>query len=539
MARAAQCLKAGLVDEAIWALREASRLRPGDALVQNDLGAACLQAGRLPEAIAAFREAVAANPRFAKAFLRMGLALEAQGNAEAAIRAYHDAARVQPSLTEAQFRAGNLLEILGQAAQAATAFRRAASSASKSPLGRIAAARLFVMQGREPEAERALRHLLALDPANAMAQDLLGNILVDVGRFAEARACFSRAIAAAPLLAGSYYDLVRCRPLGADDACLVARMRASLAQPGLDAAQRVRVHLALGKALDDFGDPAAAMRAFAEADALRRAIAPFDAHHFDEQVARVVALFTPERIARAAGLGSRDATPVFILGLPRSGTTLVEQVVSSHPDVAAGGELPFWEERGPAWDPAGPAAADASFLDAAIRDYGDVLRGIGRGAARVTDKMPPNLFWAGLIHLAFPRATILHCERDALDTAVSIHQTHFNPRRCMPTGGEALVGYVQAHRRLARHWRTVLPADRFVDVRYETLVGDPATEIRRIVAACGLGWDAACLAPERNARSIRTPSKWQARQPIHSGAVGRWRRYEPWLGPLAALAGQD
>jgi hypothetical protein len=164
-----------------------------------------------------------------------------------------------------------------------------------------------------------------------------------------------------------------------------------------------------------------------------------------------------------------------------------------------------------------------------------LLQSVASGAARVTDKMPLNFQWAGLIHLALPRATLIHCRRSPLDTALSIHQTHFNPRMWFPTGGAALVGYVQAYQRLCAHWRRVLPPERFIEIEYEALVDEPEPVIRRIVKASGLTWNSACLFPERNARAVKTPSKWQARQPIYRRAVGRWHSYEPWLGPLGAL----
>jgi hypothetical protein len=221
--------------------------------------------------------------------------------------------------------------------------------------------------------------------------------------------------------------------------------------------------------------------------------------------------------------------------MPRSGTTLVEQIVSSHPEVGAGGELNFWNERGAAWHRAGPAGSEAPFLAQAVADYLAVLRAVGPKAARVTDKMPFNFLWAGLIHLAFPRATIIHCRRAAIDTALSIHQTLFHPGLAFPTGGSKLVAYFRSYQRLTDHWRKVLPADRFIEVEYEDLTRDPEPEIRRIIAGCGLPWEDACLRPERNPRAVKTPSKWQTRQPIYRHSVERWRRYEPWLGPLSAL----
>jgi hypothetical protein len=157
----------------------------------------------------------------------------------------------------------------------------------------------------------------------------------------------------------------------------------------------------------------------------------------------------------------------------------------------------------------------------------------------VTDKMPFNFLWAGLIHLAFPRAVIIHCRRNPIDTALSIHQTHFHPGLAFPTGGPQLVDYFRGYRRLTDHWRGVLPADRFIEVDYEELTRDPEPMIRRIIAACGLAWNDACLRPECNPRTVKTPSKWQARQPIYRNSVARWQRYEPWLGPLRAFLDED
>jgi hypothetical protein len=224
--------------------------------------------------------------------------------------------------------------------------------------------------------------------------------------------------------------------------------------------------------------------------------------------------------------------------MPRSGTTLVEQIVSVHPEVRAGAELHFWNQRGAEWHRSDAAGNETPFLAKAAADYLGVLRTIAPRAARVTDKMPFNFLWAGLIHLAFPRAIIIHCRRAAIDTALSIHQTHFRPDLAFPTGGDELVAYFRDYHRLIGHWRSVLPADRFIEVDYEDLTRAPEPVIRRIIAACGLAWDDACMRPECNLRAVNTPSKWQARQPIYRTSVARWRRYEAWLGPLRALLDQ-
>ncbi|MGB6247682.1 MAG: sulfotransferase [Terriglobales bacterium] len=536
---ATKSLRAGRPGDAIAPLRDAALMQPSNAIIQHDLGLACLEVGRVPDAIAAFERAVASDPRYTDAYFRLGIALEKLGNIGGAIAAYDRATKLLPSLTEAWFRAGALAYTLGHRNQAIGCFRRAAVSGGNS-FSRLGKARALLIEDRNQEAEQALRETLVADPRNAMAYDLLGNLLSDFGRFDEARACFERAIAIAPLLAGSYYDLVRCRPVTSNknDNGLLQAMQAALATPGLEAGQRQRLHLAIGKAEEDLGDYDLAMQHFDAADAVRRGSASFDSAAFSIEIDRLIGRCTRELMARAPELGSSDATPVLIIGMPRSGTTLVEQIVSMHPEVGGGGELNFWNERGAAWQrPAGNETqfVVTDFLAKAVSDYLGVLRAIAPTAARVTDKMPFNFLWAGLIHLSFPRAIIIHCRRSAVDTALSIHQTHFHPSLAFPTGGAELVAYFRSYQRLIDHWRSVLPTDRFIEVDYEELTRAPEPVIRRMIAACGLEWHDACLRPESNPRAVKTPSKWQTRQPIYRTSVERWRRYEPWLGPLRAL----
>jgi len=536
LAQATHLLKTGRPRDAVVPLREAAKWLPGNAAILHDLGLACLECGQIGEAIDALRASVAIDPGFQDSYLKLGIALEMAGTAEGALAAYSKATQLRP-LPEATYRAANLLDNHGQADQASGMFRRAAADAPKTTLGRLAMARALLVENRDGEAEKALRKVLDIEPNNPVALELLANTLADAGRFADARRYFLRAIEQAPWLAGCYYDVVRCGRIGPGDAPeLVARMRATLESSALDPTQRVRVHLALGKVADDLGNYEEAMGHFDAAETVRNRIVHFDLGKFEARVDRLITHFTPELFAKTNEPVDDDPTPILILGLPRSGTTLVEQILSAHPDISGAGELSYWNECGSEWEQAEAPEAKAELRASAAKNYVRLLRSVTtRPAQRVTDKMPLNFQWAGLIHLVLPRATIVHCRRSPLDTALSIHQTHFNPRLLFPTGGAALVGFIRAYQRLCAHWSRVLPPERFIEIDYESLVNEPQPAIRRILDAAGLVWSDSCLFPERNARAVKTPSKWQARQPIYRHAIGRWNSYEKFLGPLASL----
>ncbi len=233
---------------------------------------------------------------------------------------------------------------------------------------------------------------------------------------------------------------------------------------------------------------------------------------------RLVTRFTREFFASHAGMAHGDATPVFILGMPRSGTTLTERIVTSHPDVGGGGELSFWNARGAAWENAGiqELEKEAALLRG---DYLRLLRGIAPDALRVTDKMPFNFLYIGLVHLLLPNARFIHCRRDPVDTCLSIHFTQFarNWEYSSDLGDLAL--YYRQYLRLMEHWRAVLPADRLLEIDYEETTSAPEATARRLIAFCGLEWDPACAKPERNSRPVLTASVWQVRTTDPTGAA--------------------
>lgn len=533
IARASQALEAGRNSEAVAILRQAASLYPRHPAPALELGKLLLNGGRPQEALPCIDHALALQPGVAQTQLHRGLALEQLGWHAEAAASYQRAIDLAPRLAEAHARLGVVLTMQEKRQEAAASFRRAFKLAPSTPLGQLSEAYGLMAEGKAVQAQAALCRTIALDPKNAPAHAELGKLLAEAGRAQEARAAFEQAVRLDPSAAGHYYELVRIRRLAETDRPLIERMQDTARRSDLQDIHRIMLELAIGRAFDDLGDAEQAMRHYLAANARKSRIRPLDRNMITKRVDWAISTFTPEYLAGRANGGNEDSTPIIILGMPRSGTTLVESVLASHSRVAAGQELPYWGRS------AKPIAAsggrpDGEALDGLAAAYLSVLRAIS-DAPHVTDKKPDNFFWAGLIHTAFPRARIVHCRRNALDTCVSILANFFAPRPDFSTAPGDLVYYYREYDRLMAHWRSVLPPDRFLEIDYETLVADPEPAIRRLLEFCGLDWEEACRHPERSGRTVNTPSLWQVRQPISAGSIGRWERYASWLGELMAL----
>jgi tetratricopeptide (TPR) repeat protein len=534
LARASQLRAEGRLREAIDAMRSAASLEPNNAQIVYDLGVICLEAGLPGDAAAAFRRAVQIKPNFAQAFWRLGMALEERGQFKAATGALRQAIALQPRLPEAQFRLGLLLEQQGHRREAGEHYRQVLSAGANVRLRRSAEARALLMEGRDAEAEEKLRRAVKLEPDDASALGLLAALLTNNGAFEESAHFYELALAQPGCVPDLYYHLVRCRKYAPQDSDIVERLRSASAKPLANPTARIRLHLALGKVLDDLGRYAEAMQAFDAAANIRASAWPADVSAFEQRVDEIVRHFSAELIESKRSSGNPDPTPVLIFGMPRSGTTLVEQIASAHPLVHGAGEVQFWNRTGARLESAG-MRVDGDFFSRAALTCMEYLRKHAGTVTRIIDKNPFNFLWAGLFHIAFPRGAMIHCRRNPIDTALSIHQTYFNETMDFPTGGEALVRYFRAYERLMEHWRHVLPQDRFLEVDYEDLTADPLLHSKRMIAHIGLEWDDCCLRPEMNSRRVKTASSWQVRQPIYQSSVERWRKYEPYLGPLADL----
>lgn len=385
------------------------------------------------------------------------------------------------------------------------------------------------------------RQALRLDPKVAVTHDLIANALQVLGRFREADDHFLKAIELDPTLASAYLGITKAKQFGPSDRLFVTNLEALIADDSRSQEELRSLRYALGKAFDDLGEYEKAITNFDQANQLsfqtERKGVPFDLVGHRKWIDAQIETFTKSFFEKNRDLGSQSETPVFIVGMIRSGTTLVEQILSSHRDVGEAGELTFWTqpERTTLIRKLIVDDFPGQELKSSITEYLELLDKAAHGFARVTDKMPLNYMTLGLIHLLFPKARIIHCRRSPIDTCLSMYMTPFASAAEFCYNRESIVAGYREYLRLMEHWRAILPAESFMEMDYESLIADREKVMREIVSFCGLGWDDSCLHHEQNERAVRTPSRWQVRQPVYGTSVEKWRHYEPWLREFKAL----
>lgn len=388
------------------------------------------------------------------------------------------------------------------------------------------------------EAIALYAEILKAAPTQARVWMSYGHMLKTVGRQREGVAAYRAALTHAPQLGEAWWSLANLKTVRFDDADL-ATMRATLADPALGEEDRWHLDFALGKALEDRGDAGAAFAHYAAGNALRRTRQRYDADETTRFVDRSIALFTPDLIASRAGQGALDADPIFVLGMPRAGSTLVEQILASHPLVEGTTELPDMPALARQIDdyPEGVAALTPERLRAIGADY---LRraAVQRRTDRpfFIDKLPNNWAHVPLIHLALPNARIIDARRHPLGCCFSNFKQHFARGQAFSYSLDDLGRYYRDYVRLMAHVDAVLPG-RIHRVIYEDMVDDTEAQVRALLAACGLSFDPACLAFYETDRAVRTASSEQVRQPIFREGTAAWKPFAPWLHPLEDALG--
>lgn len=499
-----------------------------------------LGTGRPQLAVQSFQRAVDLAPDMVDAWWGLGQTLFKLDRHLHAAVCLQRVVELAPDRPEAWLALGQCLQAVSLLPEAIEAFRRGLSLTPRDPALLLALVTALMEDRQDQQAGQALEHLLVLAPEMPEAHYHRGVWAANQGDFVAARTAFERALELEPSYyqAALYYTYVT--PL-LPDSPLVTRLQQRAAEGNWEnPGEGANVHFAVGYVLDKAKHYDEAFRHYLEANRLQRLLSDYstDAQRtLQESMQRV---FGPAFMERATRFASASEKPVFIVGMPRSGTSLLEQILTSHPEVYGGGEMMFLHAE--LRRRMGPrlmndfASAVSGFSDAEWAALGESLLAhldqLAPSARRVTDKMPSNFMMLGLLHALFPKARIIHCRRDALDTCVSCFTTSFKQGHKFSNDLRELGEYHQLYQQAMLYWRGVLPPQVLYEVDYENLVNDMEGEVRKLLAHCDLGWDARCLAFQDNQRAVSTASVYQVRQPVYSTAIGRWKRYAAHLGPL-------
>jgi tetratricopeptide (TPR) repeat protein len=535
--------------DALTALERAAQLLPQDPESHSNLGAALRQTGRLSEAVACYSRALEILPDSAEIWNNLGNALRDLGRCAEAVAAFSRALLLKPGFAKAHNNLGNALQDLGKSDEAIASYRRALAldpGYAEAHLNLGSALRLL---NRTAEAQASCQRALEIDPNYTAAFVLAAELHSDRGQFAEAESAYRRALEIEPDLPEAWAGFAGLKRMTVADSDWLKHAQRIAALP-LAPRRELPLRHALGKYFDDVADHEQAFANYRRANELARSSRPpHDREAVTRGMDRLIRLYDEDWMRRPRPWANPSARPVFIVGMPRAGTTLAEQILAAHGAVFGAGELPFWNAAASRHAAAatGVAAAtggdgatlEADLLATLADEYLTLLASLSADASRVVDKMPGNFLYLGLLCAALPKARIIHLQRHPIDTCLSIYFQNFSAAHPYANDLDDLAHYYREYLRIMAHWRRTLPAGAMLEIGYEALVGDPETSSRRMLDFIGLPWDPSCLEFHADIRHVSTFSKWQARQPINTSSVARRRDYEPFLGALRGLDASD
>src|SRR3984885_11441041 len=526
----------GQLPEALIESERAIALNPRLSMAHNNLGLVLAGQGRRDEAVVSYRRALALNPGYLEALNNLGNVLHELGERGEAVTLYRKAVELDPQRPDSHGNLGNVLTELGRLEQAMESFRRALALQPQHLQAHLGLGTALQMRGRASEAQESYQAALALEPHNVEALTLQGELHANRGQFGEAHELFQRALELDADFPFVYCSIAAHRKMTDEDGAWREGVEALLARP-LPLGHQISLRYALGKYCDDLCRYDEAFGHYRAANDLsKRYGASYEPGKLSERVERIIGRFDAALLRQPQGESAASELPVFIIGMPRSGTSLTEQILASHPAVFGAGELRFWNRAFSEFEAAqSKGDSIARVIPAMARDYLERLRSLSDGALRVVDKMPANFLYAGLIHAALPRARIIHMQRHPLDTCLSIYFQNFFNMGAYSNDLEHLAHYYGEYLRIMRHWRAVLPGSALLEIPYEGLIEDQEGWTRRLLEFVGLPWDARCLEFHRTERLVITASRWQVRQKLSAASVGRWRNYEKYLEPLRGL----
>ena len=532
--------RAGRLAAAETGYREVLAAAPGFPGAELNYALLARSTGRLDLALRLAQGAVASQPDEPTAHATLGNLLLEHERAFEAVQAFRAALRLDPGHVNARFNLASAFRRMGEPETAASELHQLVERFPEDPELRVNLGGALLDAGRVRDAKEALGQALALSPDDPDALNELGLAHVDAGEFEDGARCYRRIIEGKPDHPHVWLNYSKTRRfVPADRAEIEEAVRAAerldaRADPGPESGD---IHFALGKMFDDLGEYDLAFEHFRQGNEILRRHTPFDPRAAARLVDDMRTRFDKAWFARVRGWGDPAARPIFIVGMPRSGTTLIEQILATHPLVHGGGELirlPNIARKllaGGDGLPASAALPERAEMEAAARDYLDYTEARAGTAVRVTDKLPENYHHLGLISSLFPNASIVHVRRHPMDVCVSNYLVRFHRGHAYSYDFSSLACEYGSYERLMRHWRTILPSPLY-ELSYESLVESLESETRKLLDFCGLGWDEGCLDFHRTTRPVHTASSWQVRQPVYRHSIQRWRNYERHLEPL-------
>ena len=497
------------IERALELLNRARQIKPNLPAVYNHIGLCQFELNQIDRAIEFYQIAIKLNQNYPEAHYNMGNALYKRYKLLDAADAYKKAVELKPDFAEALNNLGNVLTELGKI----------------------------------KEGEDALKQALEINPEYDAALNNLGNIHKQKGQKSKAIECYNRALELNPDYPEAHRHLALSTKYKKNDSAHEEQIKSILNKEGLTDNARMHLYFALGKIYDDRNMPEAAFNAYQQANNIRHEEMGFDIDRHRQYIDRIINTYSDSFFNKRKKFGHQSEVPVFVVGMPRSGTTLVEQIITSHPDAVAGGELIAIHQMeasiGNQIRSTTPYPENATFLDEIstmnlANYYLKFISDFSKDAPRITDKMPDNFLSLGFIRLLFPNAHIIHCRRIPQDTCLSIYFQFFVQANAYAYDLETLARYYNEYLRLMEYWRQS-PHINFFEVQYEELVNNQEEISRQLIESVGLEWHDDCLSFHKNKRPVRTASSDQVRRPMYKGSIERWKNYEEFLEPLNAV----